>query len=49
MFWVTLFFLGFCAIIGYSKASIEAIFGVVTVIGVGALLISFVVTMLSRL
>lgn len=37
MFWVTLFFLGFCAIVGYSKASIETIFGIVTVIGVGAL------------
>lgn len=41
MFWVTLFFLAFCLIIGYSKASIETIFGIVTVIGVGGLLIGF--------
>ena len=46
MFWVTLFFLGFCAIVGYSKTSIETIFGIVTVIGVGALIISFVLNLL---
>lgn len=46
MFWVTLFFLAFCAIIGYSKASIETVFGVVTVIGVGALINGFVLNLL---
>lgn len=45
MFLTTLFFLAFCLVIGYTKASIETIFGIVTVIGVGALVLGFLVNL----
>ena len=48
MFWVVLFFLAFCAFIGYSGASIEAITGFMIVSFALATVVSFGLFLLSR-